>query len=129
MSFISSLEPKNTEEVKPGLFVQSFTKNPSSVKYRVVHPAVWNGKVNWKNFILGSSPLKHFLIFLLLMFLVWSYQHDVSSYKDFYEKIISECTCQCSGASDYCTEEMRQNGECIQQDFRIDTIIIENPNK
>ena len=84
MSFIDSITPKNTQEIKPGLFVQE--RNNS---YRVIHPVAWDGKINWKTFILGPNALKHFLIFLLIIFIAWSYSHDLSTYKEFYEDVQS----------------------------------------
>ncbi len=52
MSLINSLTPDNTEEIKPGLFVQNRKGN-----YRVVNPIAWKGKwrldkqFGWKNLI------------------------------------------------------------------------------
>lgn len=115
MSFIDNLTPKNTEEIKPGLFVQE--RNNS---YRIIHPAAWNGKVNWKNFILGPSTLKHFFIFLLIIFIAWSYSHDVEFYKEFYEDVQSNYICY--EIDNFCTEEMRQKGLCQQDLSNINSI-------
>ena len=52
MSFVDSLTPKDTEEIKPGLFVQNRKGN-----YRVVNPIAWKGQwrldkqFGWKNLI------------------------------------------------------------------------------
>lgn len=81
MSFIDSLTPQNTEEIRPGLFVQKTARG-----HRVVYPAAWKGKMNWSNLFFGAGFLKGFIWFLILMGLVWSYQHDVTIYKDFYEQ-------------------------------------------
>lgn len=50
MSFQKSIEPKDTEEVKPGIFVQKYRG-----AYRVVNPISWKGKwrfnkqFGWRN--------------------------------------------------------------------------------
>lgn len=80
MSFTDAITPSNTQEVKPGLFIQ---KRGNS--YRQVHPAAWNGKINWRNLLWGSGFFKGLLWFAILMFIVWSYQNDVGAYKDFYD--------------------------------------------
>lgn len=82
MDFIKSLTPGDTEEVKPGLFIQRRLG-----KYRQIYPAAWNGKMNWKNFILGPNFFKHFFIFLLIVFLAFSYWHDTKELKEFYYKV------------------------------------------
>lgn len=83
MNFIDALTPKNTEEIRPGLFVQKTAKG-----YKQISPSAWNGEIIWKNFLFGPDALKHFFIFSLLMFIVWSYQHDVQEYQGFYERMI-----------------------------------------
>jgi len=90
MSFIDAITPKDTEEVKPGLFIQSCRG-----KYRQVHPAAWNGKINWKNFLIGVNPIRNLFIFILILFLVFAYTNDVREYKDFYEEVSSNPTGYC----------------------------------
>ena len=84
MSFIDSITPKDTEEIKPGLFIQK-----KLGKYRQISPAAWDGKINYKNFLLGANPIRNLFWFALLMFLAWSYFHDVAEYRDFYMEINS----------------------------------------
>ncbi|KKL12538.1 hypothetical protein LCGC14_2534780 [marine sediment metagenome] len=43
MSLIDSLTPKDTEEIRPGLFIQKREKG-----YRVLNPIAWNGKYRWR---------------------------------------------------------------------------------
>lgn len=85
MSLADILTPKNTEEVKPGLFFKKTGKG-----YRQVTPMAWNGKINWFVVVFGSRPIKHLFIFLLIMFLVWSYKHDVKEYQNFYNATLSD---------------------------------------
>lgn len=82
MSFVDRITPKDTEEVKPGLFIQK--KHGS---YHHIQPAAWDGKIIWKNFILGANPLRNFIFFTILMFIVYGYINDVDQYKQFYENV------------------------------------------
>lgn len=91
MSFVKRLEPKNTEEIKPGLFIKKY-----SWGYRQVYPASWNGKINWYNFITGGSWTK-LLWFFIILFLVFAYLNDVSEYKKFYEEVAEN-------PSEYCAQ-------------------------
>ncbi len=84
MSVIDSLTPKNTEEIKPGLFIQTTARG-----FKQIYPAAWNGKINWKNLLIGPGFFKSFIFFAIIMFLVWSYSHDVETYKNFYEEVSS----------------------------------------
>ncbi len=94
MNLAKKLTPRDTEEVKPGLFIQRTTKG-----YKQIHPAAWEGKVNWKNFILGGNFLKSFVWFAILMFLAWSYFQDVGSYQEFYEEVNSDPVAFCLGVN------------------------------
>lgn len=94
MDLTKALTPKETEEVKPGLFIQQTSKG-----YRQVHPAAWNGKINWKNFLLGSNFLRNLIWFLIIVFLAWSYFHDVDVYKEFYEEVIADPALFCSNVT------------------------------
>ncbi len=80
------LTPRNVEEIKPGLFIQK-----RGNRYRHISPAVWKGKVNWKNLILGQDFGRTFVWFLILMFLAYAHYHDVAVYKEFYETTHGNC--------------------------------------
>lgn len=81
MSWIERLTPKDTEEVKPGLFIKK-----TRFSYRQVHPAAWDGKINWKNLTVGPNFWKNFLWFAILVFIVLGYMNDVREYKGWYER-------------------------------------------
>lgn len=83
------LTPDTTEEVKPGLFIQTKEKADGKKEYRVIHPMAWNGKINIKNSTLGAHPLKHLFIFLAIMFIVFGYWYEVHEYKQFYVQTIN----------------------------------------
>ena len=83
MDIIKSLTPKDTEEIKPGLFIQKYRG-----KYRRIYPAAWNGKFNLKNFITGGPNFwKTTLFFIIILFLVWSYIQDTTSLREFQEVV------------------------------------------
>lgn len=92
------LTPKNTEEIKPNLFVQKIkgdslmarldksvkghNKEIVPEKYRVIYPACWNNKYNLKVLFLGAYPIKSLLVFALILFLAWSYTNDIKQIND-----------------------------------------------
>ena len=78
MSFIDSLTPKDTEEVRPGLFIQKTSKG-----YRQIYPAAWNGKINYNNFFFGSGFLKSFIWFAILMIIIFGYYDSTKSCNEF----------------------------------------------
>jgi hypothetical protein len=94
---IQTLTPKNTEEIKPNLFIQKYgdtlmtrldkiskghIKEVKWEKYRKITPACWNNKINWTVVILGANPIKSTLVFLFILFMAWSYVHDLNSTRD-----------------------------------------------
>lgn len=91
MSLKDLLTPKETEEIKPGLFVQKRGES----KYRIIEPMVWNGKYRWKSIILGKDFWKHFIWFLLLMYLSWSYMHDTKECATFMDDIKNKSCTYC----------------------------------
>lgn len=92
---LNHLTPKNTEEVKPGLFIQKYKGDnlmlklekaadghPEEIKYdkyRVVVPGAWKGVFYPKNLLLGKAPLRGLAIFAFILFLAWAYWHDTST--------------------------------------------------
>ena len=94
MNLTKALTPKDTEEIKPGLFIQKTNRG-----YRQVSPAAWDGKINWKNFFFGQGFLKSFIFFIIIIFIAWSYFHDVKVYQEFYEEVISDPILFCLNVS------------------------------
>ena len=107
---IKILKPRETEEVKPNLFIQQTNRLNDSLidrldktvkghekeiqypKYRMIFPASWNNKLNIKNLILGGYPLKSTIIFLFILFMAWAYQHDINSQRDLVINLVSNST-------------------------------------
>jgi hypothetical protein len=118
MSFVDSLTPPDTEEIKPGVFLQK-----RFGKYRLIHPASWEGKMNWKNLFLGGNPLKHLVIFLFIVFLVWSYQHDIQAYQEFYINIRENPLGFCADLQHMidvpCSEQNERHGLCTNVDYSL----------
>lgn len=91
MSLKDSLTPKNTEEVKPGLFVQN--KNGT---WRAVQPIVWNGEWRLKN----QFGWKNLFTILLIFLIAYSYFHETS-----YCRELQENPCEIlTNLTNYCFE-------------------------
>lgn len=110
---IYKLTPKRTEEIKSGLFIKTngddlitrmekMSKDHKREirweKYRIIYPAVWNNKINWKIFILGVNPFRSLIIFSFILFLAWAYSHDVS----FIERLGTEIYKNSTFHLEYC---------------------------
>jgi hypothetical protein len=53
--------------------------------YRVVYPIKVDGKINWKNLLVGGSYwnlVKIGLIVGVILFAAWSYSHDIQAVRD-----------------------------------------------
>lgn len=130
MSWINSITPEDTEEVKPGLFIQK-----KLGKYRLINPAAWDGKIIWKNLLFGGQPFKHLFIFILIVGLAWAYQSDIQSYQDFYLQVRGDPIAFCAEVklanNVVCTEENEKNGLCIRdisalRNFSLGDIVVIN---
>ena len=82
----------DTEEVKPGIFVQ---KKDGS--YRVVQPLTWNGRFRWKEQLRASWG--NLFTLGMVLFLVWAYLHDVSALDQHCQTIIDNPEEFCQGYS------------------------------
>lgn len=108
--FIRVLTPSDTEELKPGLFVQKKIVRGQDY-YRQVYPGAWNGKLNPYEIFLGRNFFKTTFWFLLIMFLAFAYWHDVREYKGFYENVNSH-------SIDFCAK-VAQNGNQVPEEYKI----------
>ena len=53
--------------------------------WRVIHPIKINGKVNWRNLLVGGSYwnlLKVGFLIIAISFLIWSYSHDIEAVRN-----------------------------------------------
>jgi hypothetical protein len=100
------LTPKDTEEVKPNLFIQSYGNN----KFRHIYPAAWNKKLIYKNLILGGDQwLKHLITFLILMFIVWAYVHDNAALIEQQQEIANDPFKFCQNIIEFELSKLNQN--------------------
>ena len=90
MSFADSITPADTEEIKPGFFVQKRLKG-----YKQVYPFAWNGKIRYKEQLSSLFSMRTIITIAIIIFIAWSYQHDVDSYKTFYEDVQNDPTTYC----------------------------------
>ena len=78
MSLADSLTPKNTEEIKPGLFIQSYQGG-----YRQIKPLAWNGEIRWREQIRTIFCFRTIFTIALILFLAWSYYSNTKSCEEF----------------------------------------------
>ncbi len=91
MSLRKALSPKDTEEIKPNLFIQKRGKD----NYRKVEPLVWNGK--WR--IKQQFGWKNLFTIVIVLFLAWSYFNETSYCRELQEnpcELIPELITYCS---------------------------------
>ncbi len=85
MSWKKVLTPINTEEIRPGLFIQSKPKNPDNVQYRVINPICWKGKYRWNK----QFSWKNLITIIIIAFLAWSYFTETQ-----YSRELQENPCE-----------------------------------
>lgn len=89
MDWSKVLTPKNTEEVRPGLFIQKRNNN-----YRQIHPAAWNGKVDWKGQMKSVFSFRTVFTMGLILFIYFGYLHDYRELQNFYEEVMDDEICK-----------------------------------
>jgi len=83
MDITKNLTPKDTEEIKPGLFIQK-RKNG---KYKQIYPLAWEGKLRWKEQLKTIFTFRTFFTIALILFLAWSYIHDTGECRFIVENL------------------------------------------
>ena len=102
MDFKKILTPENTEEIRPGLFVQSKTENPDNIIYRVVNPICWKGKYRWKR----QFGWRNVITIAIILFLAFTYFNDTS-----FCRALQEDPCQLiQNISSYCLAKTKLSG-------------------
>jgi hypothetical protein len=112
MGIIESLTPKDTEEVKPGLFIKKTNKG-----YRQINPAAWNGKIRWKEQLKTIITFRSILSLGIILFLVFGYVNDNKSLMNFYDKITNDPVGFCREidrlkSENRCSEFLQEQGLC-----------------
>ncbi len=85
MNWKKTLTPENTEEVRPGIFLQARTKNPHSIEYKVINPICWGGEYRWRE----QFSWKNLITIIIILFLAWSYTTETS-----YSRQLAEDPCE-----------------------------------
>ncbi len=95
MSLKDLLTPENTEEVRPGLFIQAKTKNPDSIIYKVIQPIAWKGEWRLKE----QFGWRNFFFIILILFITWSYFTETQFSRQLQEdpcELLPNITSYCS---------------------------------
>ncbi len=103
MNWKKTLTPLNTEEVRPGIFVQSKPKNPNSIEYRVINPICWKGNYRWKK----QFSWRSLITIIIILFLAWSYLNETR-----YARELAEDPCGLlPNITSYCNEKNKISGD------------------
>jgi len=114
MDIIKIITPKNTEQVKPEIFIQNWRG-----KYRVINPMAWNGVIRWREQLKTIFNLKVIVTFAIIIFLVWSYQHDVKTYQEFFNNVTSNPYAYCQAIQEGKGWERPSGDVDISLDFEV----------
>ncbi len=103
MNWKKVLTPINTEEIRPGLFIQSKPKNPDSIEYRVINPVCWDGNYRWKK----QFSWKNLITIIIICLLAWSYLTETQ-----YSRQLQEDPCELlPNITSYCWEKNKISGD------------------
>ncbi len=109
MKLSDTFEPDNTEEIKPGLFIQNKKGN-----YRQVNPIVWKGK--WR--LTKQFGWKNLVWIVIVLFLVFAYNADNKQLLEFHNAVVEDPFGFCneliaSLQTPECNEFERKHGLCL----------------
>ena len=123
MNWKKAFTPKNTEEVRPGFFIQAKTKNPDSIEYKQVHPIVWNNKWRFNK----QFSWKSIIFIILLLLVVGSYKAETQYCRELQEdpcELLPEIQNYCfniNTVTDFNLDDLK-----IEDDKREDTFSIQS---
>jgi len=114
MNWKKILTPSDTEEIKPGLFIQTRYRNiddgqgnvigREALGYRQIEPLVWEGKFRKKEQLRSIFSWRTLITISIILFIAWSYLHDTGAYREFYNSYaqnpIAFCENVLSGLTD-----------------------------
>ncbi len=99
MNWKKVLTPENTEEIKPGLFIQQRKKGD----YNVINPICWNGNYRWNK----QFSWKNLITILIIAFLAWAYLTETQ-----YSRQLQEDPCELlPNITNYCWERNKILGD------------------
>ncbi len=120
MNWKKILAPKDTEEVRPGLYVRTMYKPiyhkgdmiaREPIGYRRVEPVVWNGEYRWKEQLKTVFSLRTIFTIAIICFVAWSYYHDVGEYKGFFDDVTGDPITYCDRIYSLHSEDNLKSGE------------------
>lgn len=76
------LTPKNTEEIRPGIFLQKRGEG-DSIYYKVINPIVYNGKYRLRH----QFSWRNLIWIAIIVYLAWSYSKDIGTCKAITEQV------------------------------------------
>lgn len=91
MTLIDFLTPKDAEEIKPNLFIVKGKKG-----YRQIYPLAWNGKYRIKEQLSSVFSIRTLITIGIILFLVWSYVHDISELQTAYNEVYADPVLFCT---------------------------------
>ena len=86
MSFIDAITPKDTEEIKPDLFVQK-----KRYGYKQINPLAWGGRFRWNEQLRTLISFGTIFRLAIIIFIAWSYFHDVCECLEVNKKLVPMC--------------------------------------
>lgn len=111
MNWKKVLTPRDTEEIKPGLFIQTryrkvydnkgdlIAREP--VSYRQIEPLFWNGKFRKKEQLATVFSVRTFFTLAIICFIVFAYLHDTKTYREFYTRVMENPVSWCENIYEY----------------------------
>ncbi len=113
MSLTDFLTPKDTEEIKPNLFLQKKGKS-----YRQVNPIAWKGKMRWGPQMRTVFSFHTLFWFLILGTILYGYFEVNGDLLEFRELVVGDPISFCqeillSLQEPGCTAEYEKHGLCL----------------
>lgn len=126
MNFKKVFTPKDTEQLKPGLFIQTRYKNILNKEgniiarephhYRKIEPVVWDNEYRWKVQLKTVFCLRTMITIALILFIAWSYVSDKQGYKSFFNDVTTNPVDYCNKIYElYSIGELNKESENEQQ--------------
>ncbi len=118
MGLIDRLSPKETEELRPGVFVQTINHRDGKTTYRTVNPIAWKNK--WR--LNKQFGIKNLITISIILFVAWSYFHDTEFCRDLQE---NPCDLLIN-ITNYCYEKSLGGTEVLNDDWKNNFAIQDN---
>ncbi len=119
MKLIDRLTPKDTEEIKPGFFIQ---KRKGS--WRRVEPMAWKGEWRTKEQLKSVFNFRTLFTIAIIIFLAWSYFNETE-----YCRELKKDPCELlPNITSYCFErQVNLQSEVINEEWKYPSTLPGNP--